>query len=243
MENLWDKIERYEKGQLTEQEKKQFEQELDKDEALASELQLYKDIEGGLRLKGNEKLRKELQKIHQREVPNLDKPKPRRLSLFYIRVAAAAALVGIIALSYFLLQPSSDPAIIASKYQEPVQWSSATRNAGDPEMEEARQFYESKQYANLLELSTGLATDYIQNPELLVAFASAYQVTGALDTAIQYFSQAKENPLYEDEARWQLALLYLKTGEVEMGVEELQILSTQQGKYQVLAKEILQKLD
>ena len=243
MENLWIKIEAYLNGELNSQEQQVFEEELKTNETLAAELELYKDIEGGIRLKGNENLRNQLDKIHNRLITdNNPQRTSKRISLTWFRAGAiAASIVFLIALAYFLLRPVA-PEDLYAQHTEPFIWANTTRSGLVDDLEVLRQLYTSADYTAFLKQVELKDKTLEENPSLFMAAAYALQATGAYSKALEYYTLLESNPLFTNEAKWNKALIYLKLKQTTQAQQELDMLANEKHKYSEKARLLLQKL-
>ena len=105
MEEREKNIDDYVNGRLNEKERQLFEQEMEKDQALKSEVELLQDIVGGIRLKANKTLKGRLDEIHElvREETKETMVRPIRWKLI-AGIAAAILLV----LTVLFLLPSKN---------------------------------------------------------------------------------------------------------------------------------------
>ena len=245
MENNWTKIEAYFNGTLDDQERKKLEEKMKTDKDFAQEVELYKDIEGGLRLKGNKALKKQLEDIHQR-VRNKSRQGQIR-SLAAYRVATIAAAIALLILAgYFLLKPAAPGHLdLFAQNYESYEWNLNTRGENpDATLRNLNQLYQSKAYQQLISEIESLNPNLEQDARLTMALGTAYLSLDEYDKAIQHFQTASDNALLQSEANWNIALTYLKSGNTEKAISHLTtIAETTSDLYAQKAKELLKKLN
>lgn len=243
MENLWIKIEAYLAGKLNSQEQQVFEEELKTNETLAAELELFKDIEGGIRLKGNEALRSQLDKIHDQVIiDNNPQRTTKRISLSWFRAGAiAASVVFIIALAYLLLRPVA-PENLYAQHTTAFIWGNTTRSETVDELQTLRELYRSADYARFIRQADLQNRKIDQHPSLFMALAYALQTTEDYAKALEYYELLENNPLFNNEAKWNKALVYLKLDRIPEAQQELNDLAQGKHKFAEKAQSLLLEL-
>lgn len=244
MENLWTKIESYFNGELNAQQKKEMEEQLKTDENLANEFNLYKDIEGGIRLKGNELLRQQLERIEKKVLDTNQQATTatvRRLPTLRI-LAIAASIALLFGVVYFLTQPAQGPVEYAA-YFEPFELDTATRGATNTSLESIYQLYNKKEYQAFIQEVEKRVPDSERKMPMIMALGTAYKLQSNYSEAISYFNRARTNPLYKETASWNITIMQLENGDLgkaKTGLDSL--VAKKRGPYFKLAQKLLKQI-
>ncbi len=242
MEQHWEHIEKYLAGELSEEEKLNFEKEMEANQHLAEEVELIKNMKGGIRLYGNTKLKEKLDEIHQKTV---NKP----VSVFNIRrVVAIAASVAFLILAYGLWQwnfgGSNTTENLYAEYHQPYDWDFNQRGGQDNDLASLFELYQQEDYNSFIAEAEKRSFDLTQNPPLAMALGNAYEVVGNSQKAQAAYQAAATNPLFEQEGRWYQALSLIKESNIQEAEEILELISNgQPGAFTAKADELLTKLN
>ena len=244
-------LDRYLRDEMSEQERKTFEEQLSTDDTLTEELDLQRDTIEGIRLDGSQALKKRLQAVEA----ELATPAPaavddektnRRFLMTW--VAIAASLLTVLLLGYlFVPSASSHQELYAAHYQPfPNLINPAQRSLEANEetvLGRAVRAYDEQQYAEALTLfEEGNA---LSEPSYTFYYGASYL---ALDQPVQAIPllervvQQKTGLFYEP-GLWYLALAHLKANDPEAARPYLQTMAEQEGDYAREARELLEEID
>ncbi len=239
-------IERYNAGEMGEDEKHWFEKELEGNEALRAEVDLRRKTDLILKnqdvltlrnkLAGIEKARKE------KEVAPQKSSKP-----VYIRYAAIATVLVVIgsAMLFTGRHHSGDEILngLYKPYEPPASQRSglASENA---DFTLAIEFYNTNDYANAALFFSKVVQSNPKDMQSLL-------LNGVSNFEDKKYPEAKEsfntviddnNNLFIETARWYLALCYVKTNEKDKAIGQLEAITKDGGLYSYNARKILKKL-
>ena len=239
-------IDRYLRGTLNGLEHKVIVSRLSQDESLVQLLKEIKLLHKSTRLS---KMEKVFQGLQETEVSLKETPNSQAVSRkLWPRVAAAASIILLLGLVWFLLNPGTPDTqkIFADAFEvypnnvikrsEQVKYSDLKNTAYS--------FYDQKKYAESIPQFLEL---YQTEDEKISLFylAVASLADGQTDQTIQYFNEfspyAKANGL-DDQTAWYLALAYLKKGELDNASTILKELSNGSSPEASQAKALLKKL-
>lgn len=225
MEDNWNQIEAYFKGDLNQQERKKLEEKMKTDKNFAQEFELYKDIEGAVRLNSNKALKKQLNEIHDRLIDQKPQAKIRPLSVYRIGLIAASIALLLFA-GYWFLNPgqTSSDDLFAANF-ELYEWSADTRGNDALSFQTLNELYQKREFQQFITEAEVLAISPENDPELVMALGCAYLETGAHEKAIATFKSVETNAFIGEEARLNIALSYLKSGHLASARSFLQELS------------------
>lgn len=243
MDDIYNQIEKYLSGMLSKVEKEAFENKMKEDKDLSSEVDLFRDMMGGLRLRNNKNLKNRLNEIHEQEVGTSSKVRPIRWKQWL----AAAAILLLLVTAYFVLRPGSpSPDLIYASHFEPYEpdWTSRG-DAPALSLQQVKQLYENKQYENLLLL---LDESTLQkgpdNVKITMLKGIAQLETNQYQAARQSFENVTKNAILRPTAQWYIALSYLKENKVSRAKELLAPFAKNANSgYHREALEILEELE
>lgn len=245
-----DQLDRYILGQLNQQEAKDYRLLLANNADLAKEEKKRRSIISGIDALGNEQMRERIKairlKMKESEALPAVETKKGKIRIFRI-VAAAAATVALILFSWqYISQPSSSPNQIFAQTYQPYDASLSTRDVNGAEhLIQADTYYKSKKYELAIpHLKTALNTQPT-NSNLELALGNAYMASDQVGQAINHFQSIidRKDALYSDQARWYLALCYLKMEKLPSCKKLLSILAQDaNADFYQEAKELLKKL-
>ena len=239
-----ERIDRYLKGQLTEEELQSFEAEMELDADLRNEVLLQRDIKIGAEAYFDEELREKLAAVEQQQQVS-DRPGRRFFFKPWRPVGIAASVVLLLGLAYLILMPSNsgDPqALFASYYQpypnivNPIERSAANiQNDGLSNYEQGNYQQAVMQFEEELK-------QFPQSDFRLFYQALAYLEVGDNENALKNLAQINEPGEFYHPAQWYLALTYLKAENIDEAKNQLQVIADNPGDYQRRAIELLDKL-
>lgn len=255
-ELLYERIKRYQNGQMPESERLAFESQMDTDAAFAAEVATWAAIRQGLQEKGDATLHAELMDLgkqllrEQASAPDLTaqvnpQQTARRFTLpRWVYAAAALVLLLLIALPMYqrLNQPAyaSADALYAEYFKQPP-----VQGVRDADAAPWREAYEKGQYAAVVAaLEKSLADSSESRP------SRAYLYLGLSHLALQQpqkaitaWQQEGQNSDEWPDAQWYTALAYLKLGDTAQAKKRLQdIARDTTHPWKTSAAQILKKL-
>jgi len=240
-------VDKYIYGDLDIAEMQHFERTMDSDTNLKKEYHLYADInqaileEDVMMLRGS--LNTIYDEIHSTKIISLKIPKRR----FYYAAASLALLIATGSIIYEYSKPSLNNDAIYTKYFTPYEVS-VTYRSGNEEIDRvlisALEKYENKDYENAVKLfekvlekrSTDIAANLYTGISLMET--EKYQkATKSFQTIITH-----NNNLFIEQAKWYLAMCYIKTDQTKKAEITLNELVAIDSYYKKHAKKVLNDL-
>ena len=238
------KIEAYLMDAMHENERLDFERQLQDDPALAAELRRHQKLIEGVEYFGVEKFKNRLRNIHEEVITTEDAP--ARPSKSGRLLALLAAVLLLLLLALWLFRPSDPPSpaqIYADNFQR--------YDLVDPTRSPTQSFRLAKEaYANgdFVAALTALEELLEQDPDnlsLLLGAGNCLLELGEPARAISYLQRAlaADDLLYKDTARWYLAMAWLQSDQPDKARPLLgQLAARSESSYQSRAREILRQL-
>lgn len=219
-----EQIDAYLMGKLSETDRQQFEAVLKEDAALATAVAERKELVGLIEHIGDQKLQERLKKVAEEYHAQQQKVVPlKRTRLSWI--AAVAAGVALLIAAYLLVPRNASPQELYASYYEtyPLQGVARSEQLDSSTLfQQVRQYYPSGQYEQVLPL---LDTIYQQTEDsrwLVMKANALMQVENYQEAVTTLLPLAENNDLlYEDQARWYLALAYLQTDQITKAKAQL----------------------
>lgn len=261
-------IDAYFRNKLTEEMKHQFETTLVKDKVFKKEfifqqnlmeavrLELVKDIVEQARMDNilNNKTRHPEFEIVQNtlqkaKTENTTHHKWRRIRKLIIAGVAAACIV-LAGFSGWAMHLKNDVKkamnqtnVLDSFSADDIQQVGARREVIEHKLEEAKKAYQAGDFENTLRLLKELKEKYDYQPDdLIYAQAVVYTQMENYDESIKLLKKIiRKKSNIEHEARWYIALVYLKTNKKNKAKEHLNTLVQHSEKHKVKANKKLQK--
>lgn len=225
MSDVFETIQSYLDGSMTAEEKKQFEEQLRNDPALAETFRTYIGIESSMQAapandKNEEGLRLSLEKLnkeHFGERPSVTTSPSTRPAvtrrIFGTWQAAAAILVIVIGSAvWLLLKPAGEEADLYRKYAQHTQLDTSPRSGGNDTLaSDAANAFNAGQYAVAASLLETYHAHDSSDTEMYLALGICYLELDKLPQARQIFSNiAQGTSTLIHKARWYIALSWLK---------------------------------
>ncbi|GJM35287.1 MAG: hypothetical protein DHS20C18_42880 [Saprospiraceae bacterium] len=227
MEHNLEHIEQYLTGDLSKEEKAAFENQMKVDQQLAEEVELIRNMTGGIRLYGHKKLKSELDIIHKKVITPKEKGRFRLLNSKWIFGVAASLAVLLVAYVAWQSKISPTAEQLYAEYHQAYDWTISKRGNTDEQLMKIHQLYQGRNYEAFLQQTEQLQLDISKDPPLALAMGQAYGAIGQTDQARNYFKMAEANALFSEEALWYQALSYLKTGSISEAVNTLEVIKEQ----------------
>lgn len=216
-EKKFERIESYLQGKLSEDERSQFEQDLAKDQALKSELELHRSLHEEFTDDVLD-LKSKLNSIASESPLKIEKSDSKRgMPLVYKIISIAAIFLLAIIFLPNLLNPSMNQDEIYASYYEPYPMALNQRSTSEDQqnviLNNAIQSYLDGNYA---EASKSFNTLYAEDPNdiYLLYQASSKQANNELSAAIDLYDQviANGDSKYTEQATWYKGLALLENG-------------------------------
>lgn len=206
-----EKIDAYLMGQLSEAEDRAFRADLQRDGALAKEVEVRRNMLLAIRQVGRQELRQTLEGIHRDLQPQADPREPaitpiRRILPWLGALAAAAILL-------LLLIRTPDNQSLYPDYYQPYELSLNLRDTSpNADQTQALRQYREGNYAAALPLFERLAASEPQQSQYQMAIAICQIELGQTAAAQSRLQQLYDSgdPFLVDEAAWYLGLMALK---------------------------------
>ncbi len=234
-----DKIQKYLDGQLSEQDRKDFEDRLADDSVLAGEVRVYQELDLALEGAGADAFRSE---IDQWEKASTTEKKIVPLRRF---LSIAAALVLLVAASLFILLPSGQSAqeIFATYYDPYEDLITARDSKSSAVLNQAMAAYNQEEFATAesqLRAYLDAGGEHL-GAKLYLAISQLEQ--GKINEVIPNLNALLNHPQYGQQSRWYLGLAYLKDGKITEAREILSSIAEDNQHYQQeKAQDILKRL-
>lgn len=242
-------LERYRKGELSEQEEKSLKQRRTEDEAFNDEVRRHLSAQAAIRQAGREHLKQRFREVyHQEETAPTPKVVP-----FYKRqqvwLLAAAVITLLVATWLTISGPSTTEGgdVFATYYELPA--TPLDRGGNDAEgvsrqFDQALDRYDAKEYAEAISLFETLLQDSAFSMQSAARFYQGHALLqiNKPQKALEAFEEII-HPLFIQQAQWFSALAYLKLGQTEEAKNILEKISGDEDHYQQeQAGELLEEL-
>ena len=239
-------ISKYLEGELDAITAARFEEELEKDQVLRQELELYKEVDEALADTEIMEFRMQLHEMHKElspEIYSTSKPRYKRIAVF----AAAASLALILSLSAIGLFRSDTNQNLLEKFYQPYAVTSTTRSGGpdsERELRYALEKYQNQEYkVAVLLFEKVLETNPRQMGTQLYAGISYFEIEEYKKAGKSFTKIIEHNDnLYIEQAQWYLGFCYLKTEEKDKAINQFTEIANSDSYYNEKAKTILKKL-
>lgn len=241
----FNRIESYLRGEMSEDERRDFENSISKDEKLREEVDLFREIDDAITEQDIAQFR---QTVKDMMVSKLE-PVPRWVFLghLFLKLPVAAAILLLIGFSLWKIFMVKSGPDYFNEFYAPYQTDVTTRSINDlgkNKIELSYLLYQEENY----EASYDILRNYLVKKPLDYT-AQFYLGMDAIelkkyDVAIQSLSKVAQDSLslYSLHAKWYLALSYLEINNKEKAKEYLQLLSSSENLYSGKSKKLLKKL-
>ncbi|MEN0048732.1 MAG: tetratricopeptide repeat protein [Bacteroidota bacterium] len=258
MENKYtERIDQFLDGELSAEEHNDFEQAIEQDAALESEVMKNIVLREAIAVGWQDQMRSNIQQWRSEPKVEVEPPaeetttkvrqlQPKRSTRTWMRpLAIAASFLLLISVGTFLYMPSqySNEAIASRYYTDDSSWRSGTKSGdGEDPLDTGITAYEAGNY----EQAVNTFSNFPDNDKAIYGLAqSQYQLENYSD-AISNFQKviARSNPNYLENAEWYLLLTYLKSEETGRAFDALlEKIIDDGGFYAGKAKEMKGRLD
>ncbi|MFD3000335.1 tol-pal system YbgF family protein [Pontibacter toksunensis] len=208
--DLYEKFEDYLNGEMSLEEKSQFEIVLSSDKELYSEFYLYRAIETEMRVhegysSNDSALRNSLQTLNKKYFNSNQQQTGKVVQLysshFFRTAVAVAASVVVLLIAYIVLfQPEQSTQRLAENYfDEHLQQLSQTMDASTDSLQLGIAAYNNKEYSKALQYFKGVYHNHPENSEAKRNIGLTYLATEEYDKALQHFDElASVDSLYSN---------------------------------------------
>ena len=221
-------IDRFLQGQLEGDNLDDFLKEIKTNPAMAKELQIQQDMAQGIEFHGNRQLRQRFRKISAEVKNNTGKTKNNKGRIIKF-ILAAAVIILLVCFNLFFQKPASEK--LFAQFYEPSVLSITRNGDADNQLAQAEKLYNNKNYNAAIPLLQSILKTQTQNSQIQLALGNAYVNDDKPESAIQQFQSIldRNDALYADQAKWFLALTYLKTNQLEKSKGLLEELANDTG--------------
>lgn len=215
----------YLQGRLKGDERTNFLAEIDQNPLLKEELETQQAIQDGIEHRNNQELRTRFKAIaaETQKAPENSRVIPMR----FVKMAASVAAVCVLCFAaYFLLNTPSDSQSLFANYYEPSELTLTRSTDLQEDLVKVKELYNTKQYDEALPLFKNIIDKDPTSSSLRLAYGNALLTCKKIDQAREQFDYIIDanDPLYSEQARWYLALLKLKEGNLKSAKNDLNIL-------------------
>jgi len=230
-------------GRMEESDLKEFKNKLSMDKEFANRVQQRQESVRYIDILGDLALRDRVQRLHKEAVKNLPAKKTFSIRPF-LKYAAAIAFI-LVAGYWFLQGPASSQDIFQNNYQA-YELNFGDHRGGAPKdiAFSAGQLYANGEYKKALELFNTIPEDQMTAKVTLAKGISFLETTDYKNATIAFQKLiTNKDIIYEDHAKWYLAMTFLKEEKDTEAKNLLQEIADKPGSYnQQKAKDILKKL-
>jgi tetratricopeptide (TPR) repeat protein len=238
-------IERYNAGEMNNDERLWFQKELEGNDKLRQEVHLRERTEEILKSQDILSLRNKLSRIESNRTSNVTATKPKKPThLKYAALIAALVIIG--SLAVFHGRNLSLEEIISQNrtVYQPSTGQRSLQTSTNEDFIQGLEYYNISDFKNAaFHFSKVVESNPKDMAATLLNGISNYQENQFHEAKLSFGKVIDDNKnLYIDQAQWYLALCYLKTEEKEKAVQLLGIIREEKGFYARDAKNILRKI-
>ncbi len=236
-QDIFERIERYMQGEMTEQEKSAFEAEIATNPDLQREMEKHKELVDALKDQEILDFRRKIQTIEGKE-----KAQARSLRKRLMRFAAAIVLIiGLTAVIWYTFR--ADTKNLYENYFTAYPVESQIRGSEVEGISNALDLYKDGEYEEAI---PGLEQMLMKEPEnglLKIYLGNSLMEFNEMRKAVGLFTEFNSEMAYYEEARWYLALAYLKMDQKESSKSVLKEIIEYDGIYKDKAESLLIELE
>jgi tetratricopeptide (TPR) repeat protein len=227
-----EKIEKYLENELNETERSDFETEMRSEKKLSAEVNLHKKVEAFLSDRDSILLNEKLNAIYDKEFGNKKSPL-RIISSNWAKIAAVLAIGLLIGGIIFWKTHSLSNAEIYAQYAQLYDIGINVRGDSVSKLQTAYEKYDQRKFSEAIRLFESDASGNALNYGSRLCLGISYTELNQFEKAEQYFKSIIGNePIYEQQAYWYLALMKLKAGQKAEAKQIFQKISKNQNHYQ-----------
>lgn len=213
MENYPDYIEAYFSGALSPEQRNEFEKRIEMDKNFAEEVAFYLSAKQVLKEEVNREKKEWFRQLaDQGTALSYDKKPAQVRNMWVYRVAAAAAVISVIFLSWYLfLQKPASPTQMADKYiKDSFQTLGVKMSTRKDSLQIGVQLYNKGQFDSAAEILESVAQRDSLNTKARTNAGIAYLRLGNYDKALANFVELEKTSLYSNPGVFYQALTLLK---------------------------------
>lgn len=237
-----EEVKKYLSHQLTPDERSAFDRRLDHDPGLRREFNFWKTMVIAMEEHFDDRLKETLKR---EDIDNASKQR----KLFITPLMVAASLIGVLVISYFLLNyfTKSDLDELFTAYYRPyynvVDDYKRGNNNINSQGTEGFRFYEQKEYSKAITAFEQKLSKDPNNISVLFYSGLSYLATNQTDLSIKHLTPvASSTHQLAEAAEWYLALAYLKNENIPECKDILKRIADQKGAYKERATSLLQEI-
>jgi tetratricopeptide (TPR) repeat protein len=240
---------RYLDGDLTEEQKREFQEQLKTNSSLANNLEFIQDMDQLLGDRHMADFEDSLKEVENVLFQKQEKEKSSR-KFFLGKVLAIAGVIAILIMgtAYFLFFKSGklNTDALYSQYYQKLDAGFVNRSEapGKDDFIQAIQYYDAGKYNQAITLFQKIINSDPSNNAARLFLGICYSETKQYPHAVPLFlGIVKQNDLaFKEHAYWYLSLCYLKLNDIPRAKQNLKILISSQSFYVEKASELLKKL-
>jgi tetratricopeptide (TPR) repeat protein len=245
-----EEIEAFATGEMDEDLRASFEEELKQNPGLVTEVNLYTDINEAIAEKDIMSLRNELANI--RAAKGAVKETKRVVFDFTknskkVWMSAVASIAVILVFTALLGKHGVSDADMYNSFYSRYESGGVYRSGGteaDESLTDALQKYNEKDYVGAIELFEQLVVNGEDNASSNFYAGVSYQELGNYPKAIGAFEKvlAEEDNLFIEQAEWYVGLCYLKTKQKAKAIEKFEKIRNSQSFYRIKADKLYKRI-
>jgi len=253
--NSISRIQKYLDGKMSENELKEFREDLQKDPELVQELDLYRSLDRTVASRDEERFRKKLSQVYAefKELPaeKTEKapPSARKLNKKWL-VAVSATLISTLSLLfYFVAVKKESNQAIFEKYMVTYSTNLTLRShaqfeAGKKRLEYGIQLYTRGNYSDASQQFKMVLSEDSENQDARFYNGLCYMYLNEFQSAITSFEYILTQPysFVHENAKFYLALCYVRINNNETAKALLQEIISDNSSHSDIAQKVLEKL-
>ena len=237
-------IENYLDGNMSDLEKKKFENSLLIDQELADELSFHKEVNEAILDDATADFRQTLKSIVEHD--SVENKHVSRSLISVMKVPLVASILILIGLSLYNIIMHQNPSKLFTNYYKPYNTDISTRSIEQSKdnIQLSYYLYQEGDFQTSFEiLKNYISSNFDDQTAHFYLGLDALELS-LYDQAIDEFTFVEQDTAspFALHARWYLAMTYLKTGKVDPAKKLLQRLVKDENMYSAKAKNILKKI-
>jgi len=237
-------LQRYLDDDMSEQERKTFEKNIEENETLKNEVATYKTLAAGIAYQGKKAAWEKVQALEKQAEQRPTPVKPMGKNRLWYAIAASVALL--ITAYFIFFHTGSEPEELFAEYFEPYPALAYAPNRNDTVAENLKEqafgAYSNENYDEAINLFQQIL-EKEDEPVVWFYLGNAYLAGNQPENAIQAFNKTLENNTdVTNQSQWFLALSYLANNNPDRAVDVLEQLSNTNSTYKNKAEQLLQTL-
>ncbi len=246
-----EEIDQYLNNELNEEALASFEAELESNQDLAAELELFEEIDQAVQETGVMDLRAKLGTI----IDQVNQEEKQKRS-FATKIATSRVAIASIAASLILIlsitglinrHSNSSDAQLYSQFYQPYETTGIFRSGDaliDSKLTKALHKFNKQEYRGAINLFSEVLKIDKNNPVSNFYSGISYQETGQVKMALESYQRVilDRDNLFIEQAQWYIGLCYLQTENREKAYKQFKRIAANQGYYQEKASAVLRKI-